>query len=110
MAFDEGLATRIREMLAGDASVSEKKMFGGLCFLMNGNMCFGVVGDDLMVRVGAERWQESLALPHAREMDFTGKSMKGMVFVSPDGTAEDPDLLGWLRAGLDCASALPPKR
>ena len=110
MAYDEGLAARIWELLDGDASISERRMFGGLCFMRSGNMCFGVVGDDLMVRVGTERWKESLELPFAREMEFTGRSMRGMVFVSPEGLAEDEVLRRWLDAGLDFASSLPQKR
>jgi len=85
-------------------------MFGGLCFMTNGNMCVGVVGDELMVRVGAERWNESLTMPFAREMDFTGRSMRGMVYVSPDGLDEDTRLYRWLEMGLAYASSLPPKR
>jgi hypothetical protein len=89
--------------------MSERKMFGGLCFMTSGNMCFGVVGDDLMVRVGPDHWKESLEMPFAREMDFTGRSMKGMVYVSSEGLAEDEPLRQWLEAGLDYASSLPPK-
>ena len=84
-------------------------MFGGLCFMTSANMCFGVVGDDLMVRVGPARWEESLARPFAREMDFTGRSMRGMVYVSPEGLEEDAGLHHWLEMGLDYASSLPPK-
>ena len=90
--------------------MSERKMFGGLCFMTCGNMCFGVVGEDLMVRVGPDKWKKSLDMPFAREMDFTGRSMKGMVYVSSDGLGEDVTLHQWLEAGLDYASSLPPKR
>jgi len=109
MAFDDVLASRIRQQVGGDPSMSERKMFGGLCFMTGGNMCFGVVGDDLMVRVGPDRWEESLAMPFVREMDFTGRSMKGMVYVSSEGLGEDKTLHQWLEAGLDYASSLPPK-
>ena len=85
-------------------------MFGGLCFMVGGNMCVGIVGDDLMVRVGPEGWEDALARPHAREMDFTGKSMRGMVYVAPEGLSEDNDLRTWLDLGLDYASSLPSKR
>ena len=108
--FDELLASRIRERIGGDPSISERKMFGGLCFMTSGNMCFGVVGDDLMVRVGPAKWTDSLAMPFAREMDFTGRSMRGMVYVSPEGFDEDVSLQLWLEMGLDYASSLPPKR
>ena len=84
-------------------------MFGGLCFLLNGNMSFGIVGNELMVRVGPAAYLDALALPQAREMDFTGRSMRGMVFVSEDGISEDDDLKGWLQRGLDFAGTLPAK-
>jgi hypothetical protein len=73
-------------------------------------MCFGVVGEDLMVRVGPDRWEESLDMPFTREMDFTGRSMKGMVYVSSEGLGEDGILQRWLEAGLEYATSLPPKR
>jgi hypothetical protein len=109
MAFDDLLASRIRQQVGGDPSMSERKMFGGLCFMTGGNMCFGVIGDDLMVRVGPDRWEESLEMPFVREMDFTGRSMKGMVYVSSEGLGEDGSLRQWLETGLDYASSLPPK-
>jgi TfoX/Sxy family transcriptional regulator of competence genes len=108
MAFDEGLAERVRH-LGAEPGLSERKMFGGLCFLLNGNMSHGIVGNELMVRVGPAAYSEALALPHAREMDFTGRSMRGMVFVSEDGISEDDDLKEWLQRGLDFAGALPAK-
>lgn len=109
MAFDEGLAERIRERVGPRMGVTEKKMFGGLCFLLDGNMCFGIVGSELMVRVGADAYDDALALPHAREMDFTGRSMRGFVFVEEDGFSEDEDLAAWMERGLAHASSLPPK-
>jgi hypothetical protein len=109
MPFEELLASRIRQHVDGDTLMSERKMFGGLCFMTGGNMCFGVVGDDLMVRVGPDHWGESLEMPFVREMDFTGRSMKGMVYVSSEGLGEDRTLHHWLEAGLDYASSLPPK-
>lgn len=84
-------------------------MFGGLCFMVNGNMCFGVVGSELMVRVGPEAYEATVSLPHAREMDFTGRSMRGMVYVAEAGLSEDDDLEVWLDRGLRFASHLPPK-
>ena len=84
-------------------------MFGGLCFMLQGNMSFGVVGSELMVRVGPDSYAEALALPHAREMDFTGRSMRGMVFVSERGISQDEDLENWLQRGLVFAESLPPK-
>lgn len=84
-------------------------MFGGLCFLLGGNMTFGIVGSELMVRVGPDAYQEELGLPHAREMDLTGRSMRGMVFVSEDGISEDNDLEVWLNRGIHFALSLPTK-
>lgn len=109
MAFDEGLAERIRERVDLTAGVTEKKMFGGLCFLLNGNMCFGIVGSELMVRVGPDAYEGALALPHARQMDFTGRSMRGFVYVDEAGVGEDEDLSAWMDRGLAFASSLPPK-
>lgn len=84
-------------------------MFGGLCFLLSGNMSFGIVGSELMVRVGPDAYPEALTLPHARVMDFTGRSMRGMVFVSEDGISEDEELEKWLERGMAFAGSLPPK-
>ncbi len=109
MAFDEGLAERIRGVLGPDESVVEKKMFGGLAFMVSGHMAVGINGSDLMARVGADRYDDALAQPHAREMDFTGRSMKGFVFVGPDGTAEDGDLTRWVGWCVEHARSLPPK-
>ncbi|HEU5301315.1 MAG TPA: TfoX/Sxy family protein [Acidimicrobiia bacterium] len=109
MAYDEGLAERVRTALEDEPAVTERKMFGGLCFMLGGNMCCGIVGDEVMVRVGPDAWEESLALPHAREMDFTGKSMRGMVYVGVDGIESDRDLDAWVGRGVAFAGALPPK-
>jgi hypothetical protein len=109
VAFDEGLAERVRALVADDADTRERKMFGGLCFLCGGNMACGVVGDELMVRVGPDAWSAALSDPYAREMDFTGRSMKGMVFVGAGGVAEDADLAMWVERGTIFARSLPPK-
>ena len=109
MAFDAGLAERVRALLANDATARERKMFGGLCFLCDGNMACGIVGEELMVRVGPTAWSEALTQPHAREMDFTGRSMKGMVYVGVRGFAEDADLAAWVQRGTTFARSLPPK-
>jgi len=110
MAFDEGLAERVRELVGRDPNLSERKMFGGLCFMTSGNMCFGIIGSELMVRVGLDQYALALSAPGTREMDFTGRSMRGMVYVADDGIAEDKDLAKWLHLGLDYARSLPPKR
>ncbi len=109
MPYDEGLAQRIRDALDDRPGVSEKKMFGGLAFLLRGHLCVGVVGDELMVRVGPEAYDEALRLPHARAMDFTGRPMKGFVFVGSRGFESDRDLRRWLTRGVRFAAALPVK-
>jgi TfoX/Sxy family transcriptional regulator of competence genes len=109
MAYDEQLAGRIREVLGDDPGIDERKMFGGIAFLLDGNMFVGVTGDDLMVRVGPDAWADALGQPQAREMDFTGRSMKGYVYVSAEGTAEDEDLAAWVDRALAFVGSLPPK-
>ena len=109
MPFDEGLAQRIRETLEHRGGISEKKMFGGLCFMLNGNMVAGVVAHELMVRVGKDAYEDALSQRHAREMDFTGKVMRGMVFVAEKGFQEDEDLNRWIDRGLSFAKTLPKK-
>lgn len=107
--YDEKLAERIRSMLGPVRGVSERKMFGGLAFMVNGNMACGIVKDELMVRVGPDRWEELLALPHARVMDFTGKPMRGMVYVGRKGIASDTGLADWVARGAAFAYTLSPK-
>jgi hypothetical protein len=77
--------------------------------MLNGNMCCGVVGEELMVRVGPDAWESCLAEPHAREMDFTGRSLKGMVYVACEGIEDDTDLAAWVERGRSFAGSLPPK-
>lgn len=110
MAFDEGLAHRLREALGDQAGLVEKKMFGGLAFMLSGNMCCGVVGEILMVRVGPGAHDEALKRPHARPMDFTGRPLKGLIYVDPPGFESDGDLAGWVRQGVAFARSLPAKR
>ncbi|HKY14817.1 MAG TPA: TfoX/Sxy family protein [Microthrixaceae bacterium] len=109
MAYSEALAERIRDLTAAEPELAERKMFGGLCFMVNGNMCVGIVGDELMVRVGPDQHAAMLAEPHAREMDFTGRPSRSMVFVQPAGVATDEGLDTWVRRGLAFAQSLPPK-
>jgi len=109
MPFDEGLAERVRDLVRAEPSMSERKMFGGLCFMSSGHMSFGILGDEIMVRVGPHAYVEALQLPHAREMDFTGRSMRGMVYVDSEGISEDEALEAWLLRGLAYARSLPPK-
>lgn len=109
MAYQEALAQQVRQFLEGQPEVSERKMFGGLAFMHTGNMFCGILKDDLMVRVGPERYAEALAQPHVRPMDFTGRAMKGMVYVGPEGCASAKDLRRWVQAGLGFARSLPAK-
>lgn len=109
MPFDQGLAERIREQLQDRNDVEERKMFGGLCFMVSNHMCCGIVGDTLMGRVGPDNYEACLAEKYTSEMDFTGKSMKGMVYVSPEGIAEDYDLQRWVGICTSFVDSLPPK-
>jgi hypothetical protein len=109
MPVDEALAVRVRAILEPRPDFSEKKMFGGLCFLLGGHMCCGVTGSELMIRVGPDAYEGSLALPHARVMDFTGRPLKGMVYVAEEGIASDAGLSEWVGRGVAFAGSLPPK-
>lgn len=109
MAYDEGLAERLREVYVGMPDVTEKKMFGGLAFMVRGHMSCGVVNDTLMARVGPASYADALARPHAREMDFTGKPLKGFVYVDAEGIESDDALASWVRLSLEFVGSLPPK-
>ncbi|MBM3269184.1 MAG: TfoX/Sxy family protein [Candidatus Sericytochromatia bacterium] len=109
MAYDEKLAERIRKVLPPDESIVERKMFGGVAWMIRGNMFVGIVKNDLMVRVGKEGNAAALAQPHARPMDFSGKPMDGYVYVAPPGVASDKDLAAWVDRGATFALSLPPK-
>ena len=110
MAYDEKLAERVRKALKNEKNVSEKKMFGGICVLLNGNMCMGIINDELMLRLGDEGAAAALKEPHVRQMDFTGKPMKSMVYVAPAGFKSDKDLNKWVKTAVDFAKSLPPKK
>jgi TfoX/Sxy family transcriptional regulator of competence genes len=110
MAYDEGLAERVQDCFAGRSDVEDKKMFGGLCFMVSNHMCCGIVGDTLMARVGPEKYEECLKKKYAKEMDFTGKAMKGMVYVLPEGIENDADLASWVAICEAFVESLPPKR
>jgi TfoX/Sxy family transcriptional regulator of competence genes len=109
VAYSEALADRIRDVLAGDDSIAERKMFGGLAFLMHGNMLVGVMGDDLMVRLGPELGDAALDEPHTRVMDFTGRPMRSMVIVGSPGVADDAELESWVARARAFVETLPPK-
>lgn len=109
MAYDDGLAQRAREVIEELPGFNEKKMFGGICWLLHGNMAGGIINDDIIIRVGPDNYESALALPHTRVFDITGRVMKGWVMVSPKGHEEDKDLESWIRKGIDFALSLPPK-
>jgi hypothetical protein len=109
MAYDEELAERLRAVLSGQPNLSERKMFGGLAFMVAGNMCCGIIGDELMLRVGPQGYEDALAQPHARLMEFTGRPMKGMVTVAPAGFATEDALAALVQRGVSYASSLPAK-
>lgn len=109
MGYDEGLAQRIREELSGRTDVVERRMFGGLAFMVRGHMTVGINGDELMVRVGKDAYPDALARHGAREMDFTGRALKGFVYVAPAGHESDEALASWVEAGLAHTESLTAK-
>ncbi|MFN0087161.1 MAG: TfoX/Sxy family protein [Blastocatellia bacterium] len=110
MAYSEKLAGRVRRQLSDRADVAERRMFGGLAFMVRGHMCCGVVGEELMVRVGPEAYEAALRQAHAREMDFTGKPLRGMVYVAAPGLASARQLGKWIERGLQFVLTLPEKK
>jgi hypothetical protein len=109
MAFDESLAARIRDALARKKGVEEKKMFGGVGYLLNGNILVGVWKDSLIVRLGPDNSDDALLEPHVREFDITGRPMAGWVLVDPEGVEGDDQLKGWIDRALKFVKALPAK-
>ena len=109
MAYDEGLAQRVREAMEALTGYEEKKMFGGIGFMLEGNMATGVIGEDLIVRVGREQYEEALAEPQARPFDMTGRPMTGWVVFTGAAYASDEELTAWVQRGVDFAGSLPPK-
>lgn len=108
MSYDPGLAERVRAWFPEEAV--ERRMFGGIAFMVRGNLCAGVMGEGLLVRVGRDAASELIELPHARTMMMGKRPMNGWVYVAPEGLAEDPDLTAWLERGLEFVASLPPKR
>jgi TfoX/Sxy family transcriptional regulator of competence genes len=100
VAYDEGLAERVRRILASRNDVGERKMFGGLAFMVGDHMACGVLGRDLIVRVGPDQADEALSQPHARPFDFTGRPSRGIVYVAPQGVTTEPELRAWVERGL----------
>ena len=110
MAYDPGLAQRIREILDQQSGLTERKMFGGLAFLLEGKMFVGIQGSTLMARVGSERYQDALAVPHVREISFNGRPMKGYVYVDSPGLTEDRDLAAWVSWCAGYVARIPAKK
>ena len=109
MSFDEALAERIRGELEGEEGLTEQRMFGGLSFLIHGNMCVGVMGDGIVVRVPPETHDEAVARPRAYPFAMTGRPMRGWVQVDAGGLTNDADLASWVDEGRHYARSLPPK-
>jgi hypothetical protein len=109
MALSEALAERIRHALARRKNVEEKKLFGGIGFLLNGNLLVGVWKDSLCVRLGPEQAEEAQPEPHVRVFDITGRPMKGWVLVEPEGVEDDGHLKGWIQRAVKFVSKLPGK-
>ena len=110
MAYDVKLEERMRGVLKGAKGVTSKKMFGGVCFLLDGKMFVGIVKDDLMVRVGPEHHNQAISQKHARSMDFTGKPMVGFVYVAPAGLKTKAALAKWIKWAKDYVATLPAKK
>ena len=109
MSYDEILAARIRQSLARHKNVENKKMFGGIGFLLNGNMLVGVWKDSLIARVGSDEYEHAVLEPHVKEFDITGKAMKGWVLVEPEGVVDDEQLNEWIQRALKFVGKLPAK-
>ena len=109
MAYDDGVAQRLREIFGDRPDLIEKKMFGGLAFMLRGHMCCGVVDDALMARVGPDQYTDALCQPHTRVMDFTGKPLKGFIYVDAEGFESDDDLDSWVTRCEQFVVSLPPK-
>src|SRR4051812_5258731 len=109
MAYNEALAARIRDWLDDAPGLTERKMFGGICFMVNGNMCAGVSKDQFMARVGIPNYQDALKRPGACEMMMSGRPMNGIVFLNSEDVASDEALSTWLEPCLEFATSLKPK-
>ena len=109
MAYNEELAHRVRNVLGPRENITERKMFGGLAFMLNGNMCCGVDKSNLVVRTGPDRYEEALQRPNARVFDLTGRPMRGFVYVDEAGLEEESALKDWVDISVAFASTLPAK-
>ena len=109
MAYSESLARRIRHLTTRRRGISDKKMFGGVCFLLHGNMLVGVWKDSLIARLGPEQGDEALREPYVQKMDITGRPMKGWIMVEPDGVETDEQLNDWIQRAIEFVRTLPKK-
>jgi TfoX/Sxy family transcriptional regulator of competence genes len=109
VAYSKDLAARIRDALARRKNVEEKKMFGCICFLINGNMLAGVWKDSLIARLGPDEREAALREPHVREFDITGRPMRNWVLVEPKGVEGDDQLVGWIQQAVKFVGTLPAK-
>ena len=109
LSYDPEAAKRVRKVLSGRDDVVERRMVGGLSFLVNGNMCCGIHGMALMVRVGAKDREQALREPHVRPMQLGGRALSGFICVEPAGFATEDALIGWVQRGLDFVSGLPAR-
>ena len=109
MAYDEGLADRVRGVFEGKPGVREQKMFGCLAFMLDGNMACGVHGGELIVRVGRDNFEDAMSRPYTRPFDLTGRLIRGFVLVYADGVAGCDGLSDWVKWGIAYAESLPPK-
>ena len=109
VSYDADAAERVRRVLSGRVEVVESRMVGGLSFLVNGNMCCGITGTELMIRVGADSREKALREPHVRPMAFGGRVLSGFICIEPAGYAADDALASWVQRGLDFVSGLPAK-
>jgi hypothetical protein len=109
MAFDESLAKRIRDALARKKNIEEKKMFGCICFFLNGNALAGVWKDALIARLGPDEGEAALREPHVRAFDITGRPMRNWVVVEPEGVEDDDQLIGWIQRAAKFVGKLPKK-
>lgn len=109
MAYSEELADRVRDAVDGRPGVTERKMFGGIAWMVNGNMACGIIGEDLMIRLEREDAETALAEEHVGPMEFTGRPMRGFIMVEAAGTEDDVDFGRWVDAAADFAESLPAK-
>lgn len=109
MPYSESLAQRLRHILKGHHGFLEKKMFGGVGFLLQGNMCVGIWKNSLIARIDPDQYESALSQTHVQEFDITGRPMRGWIMIDPDGLDTDDQLFHWVQAAIDFVGALPKK-